>query len=72
MKRGEAVVYTLMVSNTGSDDASGVQVHDVLPGSLQFQRASPVGEYDSLTGVWRVGWLAASAQRQLQITAQVR
>lgn len=72
VKRGEAVVYTLMVSNTGSDDASGVQVHDVLPGSLQFQRASPVGEYDSLTGVWRVGWLAASAQRQLQITAQVR
>ncbi|WGZ92536.1 MAG: DUF11 domain-containing protein [Candidatus Thiothrix putei] len=66
------MVYTLTVSNTGADDASGVQVRDVLPESLQFQRASPVGEYDALTGVWNVGWLAAKDNRQLQIMAKVR
>jgi uncharacterized repeat protein (TIGR01451 family) len=70
--RGDTVVYTLEVRNDGADDASGVQIHDVLPASLQLQRASPLGEYDALTGLWKVGWLAASAHRQLQITAQVR
>lgn len=72
VKRGEAVVYTLVVSNTGVHDANGVQVRDVLPAGLAFQSASPLGEYDPLTGVWQVGWLAAAGHRQLRITAQVR
>lgn len=72
VKRGETVVYTLVVSNTGAHDANGVQVRDVLPAGLVFQSASPLGEYDPLTGVWQVGWLAAAGHRQLRITAQVR
>ncbi|OQX13557.1 MAG: hypothetical protein BWK73_11830 [Thiothrix lacustris] len=72
VKRGEALVYTLVISNTGGHDANGVQVRDVLPAGLVFQSASPLGEYDALTGVWQVGWLAAQHNRQLQITAQAR
>ena len=71
-RRGDTLVYTLEVSNAGPDDASGVQVREVLPDSLLFQSASPLGEYDPLTGVWRVGWLAVKDSRRLQITAQVR
>lgn len=70
--RGDTLVYTLTVSNAGADDASGVQVRDKLPDTLQFQSASPVGEYDPLTGLWDVGWLAANASRTLQISVQVR
>jgi uncharacterized repeat protein (TIGR01451 family) len=72
VKRGELVVYTLVVSNVGAHDANGVQVQDVLPAGLAFHSASPLGEYDPLTGMWQVGWLAAQQRRQLQITAQAR
>ncbi len=70
--RGDSVVYTLSVHNAGADDASGVQVRDKLPDTLQFLHASPVGEYNPLTGVWNVGWLAANGSASVRITAQAR
>jgi uncharacterized repeat protein (TIGR01451 family) len=38
---GEAITYTVMVTNAGPDDASGVQLTDVLPESAIFRSATP-------------------------------
>jgi uncharacterized repeat protein (TIGR01451 family) len=56
---GDTVVWTIKVTNIGTAHASAVKVQDLLPAGLTFVSASPPGEYDSATGVWTVGTLAA-------------
>jgi uncharacterized repeat protein (TIGR01451 family) len=38
---GKAITYTVMMTNAGPDDASGVQLTDVLPESAIFRSATP-------------------------------
>jgi uncharacterized repeat protein (TIGR01451 family) len=58
---GATLVYTLTLSNAGPDSASHVAVTDKLPAGLTFVSATPSqGNYDSVTGVWSVGDLAAT------------
>lgn len=56
-KRGETVVYTLTVTNTGGSVATGVKVTDKLPDTLTFVSHDGVspGVYDAMTGEWDVG-----------------
>ncbi|KZX12123.1 beta strand repeat-containing protein [Methanobrevibacter filiformis] len=68
---GDTVLYTITVSNNGSTDATGVVVSDNLDhGKLQFVNASSVS-YNSVTGKWNVGGLAAGKSVSLNITVRV-
>ncbi len=68
---GEEVTFTLTLENLGPTAAQNVTVADSLPAGLRFVSAAPDGVYDSGTGVWTVGTLAATATTTLTITARV-
>jgi uncharacterized repeat protein (TIGR01451 family) len=66
------VSYLITVANIGSLDESNVNVDDVLPAGLTYLSDTPgQGSYDSGTGVWNVGSLAASGAVSLALVATV-
>ncbi|HEY9808007.1 MAG TPA: DUF11 domain-containing protein [Halomicronema sp.] len=65
---GDTIVYTLTLTNSGPQNATGVQVTDRLPAGLTFISAS--GTYDSATGVWTVGNVASGGTATLTIQAR--
>jgi uncharacterized repeat protein (TIGR01451 family) len=69
---GDALVYTVTLTNKGPEDATGVEVSDPLPAGVSYlwHRASR-GSYNATTGRWIVGSLAASANAKLEITVSV-
>lgn len=72
---GDTVTYTLTVTNTGPDAATGVVVTDKLPAGLTFVSHNGVspGVYDAVTGEWNVGTVEVGEANAvtLQITATV-
>lgn len=70
---GSTVTYTLTVANAAgsTSSASGIVVRDVLPSGVSFVSASGTGTYNSTTGEWAVGTLAAGQSASLTITATV-
>ena len=69
---GQEVVFTIAVNNAGPDDASGVDVTDLLPAGLMFLRSTEsAGTYDGGTGVWTVGALPIDQTETLTVTAMV-
>ena len=69
---GTNVTFTISARNLGPDNATGVQVSDVLPGGVTFVSATPSqGTYTLGTGVWNIGNLAANVTVTLQITVTV-
>ena len=62
------VIYTIVVTNHGSDDSFNVTVRDMLPNTLRFISAS--GNYDPVTRIWFIGHLAKGQSATLTITAQ--
>ncbi len=60
---GQTITYTLTISNTGTQDATGVVVTDTLPADTTFVSTSDGGTYDNITGVvtWPAFDLAAGA-----------
>ncbi len=67
---GDNVVFVVNVNNLGPDGATGVAVRDLLPPEAAFVSATPsVGTYDSTTGIWMLGTLAANSSATLMITA---
>ncbi len=55
---GSFVNYTITVDNQGPDDATGVEISDILdPTSLEFVSVVSVGQgtFDDTTNVWAVG-----------------
>ncbi|MEM1093845.1 MAG: T9SS type A sorting domain-containing protein [Bacteroidota bacterium] len=68
---GSDVTFTLSVTNSGSADATGVEVTDQLPAGLTFVSANPALAYDDVTGVWDVGTVAVGATETLEIVATV-
>jgi uncharacterized repeat protein (TIGR01451 family)/fimbrial isopeptide formation D2 family protein len=69
---GEEDTFTLVLTNNGPGDASGVVVNDPLPSGLSFVSdiSSPGTTYDPTTGVWTVGNLAVGASVTLTLTVQ--
>lgn len=69
---GETVQIVFRVNNAGPDDASGVRLNTLLPDGLTLITSQPqTGAYDSVSGDWDVGSLAAGAGTQLTLNARV-
>ncbi len=69
---GANVTFTIAARNLGPNDATGVQVRDVLPAGLAFVSATPSqGTYTAGTGVWDIGSLLLGATATLRIVATV-
>lgn len=70
---GSDVTYTLTVANAAgsTSSASGIVVRDLLPAGLSFVSAAGTGTYNSSTGDWSVGTLAAGQNASITITATV-
>ncbi|MXO83327.1 DUF11 domain-containing protein [Altererythrobacter aestiaquae] len=68
---GTAISYTLTVSNAGapSQNATGVQVRDILPDGFIF--VSAPAAYDSGTGIWTVGSVPAGTSTSITINGTV-
>ncbi|MCP3977284.1 MAG: DUF11 domain-containing protein, partial [bacterium] len=69
---GSNVEFTITVDNAaGFSDATGVAVTDILPAGYSYVSDDSGGSYNSGTGVWTIGGLAAGANAVLKITATV-
>lgn len=68
---GAEVIFTLVATNDGPSDATGVTVADQLPAGYTHVSDSSGGDYDPATGNWTIGALANGASRAVTITARV-
>ncbi len=73
--RGDTITFTITTTNNGPSNATGVVVTDALPTGLGLVSATPSqGTYNTTTGVWTIGNLAATgvgATATLTIAASV-
>jgi uncharacterized repeat protein (TIGR01451 family) len=67
IRAGDTMTYTLVVTNNGPDDATGVKVVDTLPADMTFVRASAGCALGSGKVTCSVGALAADGVVQLTI-----
>ena len=68
----DTVEWTITVTNKGPDDATGVEVEDVLPAGVSFVSDSTDGaNFDPDSGVWNIGDLASGDTVSLTIEALV-
>jgi uncharacterized repeat protein (TIGR01451 family) len=69
---GDTLTYTIGIINNGPDNATGVNVKDILPSGLTFISAtSTVGSYATTTGIWTIGGLMDNASTTLTLVATV-
>jgi uncharacterized repeat protein (TIGR01451 family) len=69
---GTNVTFTVAARNLGPDNATGVQVRDLLPAGVTFVSATPSqGTYNAGTGLWNIGNLANGATVTLRLTVTV-
>ncbi|MDO5842344.1 MAG: hypothetical protein Q4Q24_03675, partial [Methanobrevibacter ruminantium] len=68
---GDVITYTIVVGNDGPDNATGVNVTEVLPDGLVYVSDDSSGAYNPSTGVWAVGNLANGSNVTLVITVRV-
>lgn len=68
---GTNFTYTLTASSAASSSATatGITVSDLLPSGATYVSSTGTGTYNSGTGVWSVGSLAAGGSASLTITA---
>ncbi len=68
--QGNAVTFSLTVTNLGTGTASAVLVGDLLPAGLSYSsHTASVGSYTPSTGVWSAGNMVLGATATLSITA---
>ena len=69
---GSLVTFTVHLTNTGPDAATGVAVLDPLPAGLTFSSSSPSqGTYDAASGLWTVGAVPSGSGATLAVVASV-
>jgi len=68
---GDNVTFTITLTNNGVDNATGVQVTDLLPSGLGFVSATPATAYNQPTGVWNIGSISVGSSETLRIVATV-
>lgn len=66
------VIYTVSLSNHGTEHATGVAIADALPEGVAFtSAAASTGSYSTGTDIWSVGNLDFGAHATLQVEATV-
>ena len=65
---GSNVTFTVVVTNKGPANATGVNIRDLLPAGMSFVSASG-GAYTPSNGIWSIGTLSLGSSASLQITA---
>ncbi|MBU1674258.1 DUF11 domain-containing protein, partial [bacterium] len=71
--QGAQVVFTVLVTNQGPDDAFAVVAADTLPEGLVYvSDTADRGGYDPVTGLWTIGTVPAGVTATLAITAEVQ
>ena len=71
-KIGEEITFIITLTNDGPQDATGVEVTDLLPSGFDYILfSSTSGTYNETTGVWRVGNIANGATETLLIDVLV-
>jgi len=69
---GDAVIFTITVSNAGPAAATGVEVSDLLTGGYTYINSFlSQGTYDNGTGLWVLGTINSGASAILTIEAAV-
>lgn len=67
---GDNVVFTITLSNAGPDDATSVQVKDILPTGLSYV-SDDSGTYNTSSGIWSAGTVPNGTNKTLKITVKV-
>jgi uncharacterized repeat protein (TIGR01451 family)/gliding motility-associated-like protein len=69
---GQTVVFTIVATNNGPNNATGVTVTDILQsGYTYISSTTTTGSFDPLTGVWTIGNLNVGVIETLTITVSV-
>jgi uncharacterized repeat protein (TIGR01451 family)/fimbrial isopeptide formation D2 family protein len=68
---GTNVTFTIGVSNTGTNAANGVVIHDALPAGLTWVSDDSAGAYNHTTGDWTIGTMAANSSATFHVVATV-
>jgi uncharacterized repeat protein (TIGR01451 family) len=69
---GDNVVFTIVITNSGPDQANEVTASDILPDGYEFvSHTVSQGSFTNNTGVWTVGSIANAGTATLTITAKV-
>ncbi|MEN2398675.1 gliding motility-associated C-terminal domain-containing protein, partial [Flavobacterium sp. MC2016-06] len=69
---GSQISFEIIVMNSGTSDASGVQVTDLLPSGYTYSISShSAGTYNAVTGVWNIGPLPNGQSETLTLSATV-
>ena len=69
---GNNIVFTIVASNNGISDATGVRVDDVLPNGFNYiSHTTTTGTYNVTTGVWNIGNIPVGMVHVFTVTAQV-
>lgn len=69
---GSQVSFELKITNDGPNNATGVQITDLLPTGFQYVNySSSAGTYNSTTGIWNVGTVDVGVTEALILDAKV-
>jgi gliding motility-associated-like protein/uncharacterized repeat protein (TIGR01451 family) len=69
---GSQISFELIISNAGPNNATGVQVRDLLPSGYEFTNySSSAGLYDNTTGLWSIGTVDSGVSESLILDAKV-
>lgn len=68
---GEPFSFTVTATNLGPDDATGVQVTDMIPAGLTFiSYTATQGTYNAITGLWDIGTILSGNNAMLTINVE--
>jgi uncharacterized repeat protein (TIGR01451 family)/gliding motility-associated-like protein len=67
---GDVVTFTLIVENSGPNDATNVSVIDHLPAGFEYVTHRN-GAYDSSTSIWLIGSIANGATSTLELDVKI-
>ena len=67
---GDAVTFTIIVTNIGNVTATNVEVEEILPSGYDYISSSTLA-YSETSGIWSVGTLAPGEVAEMTITVEV-